>query len=147
MSDKDESEKYNKFILDQNLSESYEFLYDGNLNLGKIYNDGLTDLSGGQWQKIALLRMMYSSGNVKILDEPSAAMDPNNEKMFYEEFINNNKSQTLILISHRLAATKNSDLIFFIKDGTIAEEGTFDNLMNKNGLYRHFYDLQKEWYN
>lgn len=147
MSDKYDLVKYNHFLDSQNLSESYKFLYNDKLNIGKIFDDGISDLSGGQWQKIALLRMLFRDTNLKILDEPSAAMDPSNEKMFYEEFIKANKDKTVILISHRMAATKNSDVIFFLMGGSIVEEGDFEYLMKKRGHYQYFYDLQKEWYN
>lgn len=113
--------------------------------LGKIKEDGI-DLSGGEWQRIAMARAMISSAPVVILDEPTAALDPIYESQVYKEFKKINKNKTTILISHRLASTRIADVILVLKDGCIAEQGTHDELLKRNTLYAEMFNAQKSWY-
>ncbi len=98
-------------------------------NLGKIKNDGV-DLSGGQWQRIAMARGIVSPASIRILDEPTAALDP----------------ISTIFISHRLGSTKIADEIFVIGDGAIVESGSYEELMKRNGVYTKMYESQRSWY-
>ncbi|MGN9160834.1 ABC transporter ATP-binding protein [Clostridium sulfidigenes] len=114
-------------------------------NLGKIKNDGV-DLSGGQWQRIAMARGIVSPASIRILDEPTAALDPISESNVYEKFEEISRGQTTIFISHRLGSTKIADEIFVIGDGAIVESGSYEELMKKNGIYTKMYESQRSWY-
>ncbi|MBE6060905.1 MAG: ABC transporter ATP-binding protein [Clostridium sulfidigenes] len=114
-------------------------------NLGKIKNDGV-DLSGGQWQRIAMARGIVSPASIRILDEPTAALDPISESNVYEKFEEISRGQTTIFISHRLGSTKIADEIFVIGDGAIVESGSYEELMKKNGVYTKMYESQRSWY-
>lgn len=116
-----------------------------NMHLGKIRKDGV-DLSGGQWQRIAMARGVINSAPLKILDEPTAALDPVSESNIYKKFEQISKDRTTIFISHRLGSTQLADKIFVLDNGTIAEEGDHDTLMNLNGLYYDMYNKQRSWY-
>lgn len=111
--------------------------------LGKTHS-GSIDLSGGQWQRLAFSRAIISPAPIKILDEPTAALDPIAEAKIQFETISNNA--TLIFISHRLASAKTSDKIFVLENGTVAEEGSHEQLIQKNGLYAEMFESQRSWY-
>jgi ABC-type multidrug transport system fused ATPase/permease subunit len=113
--------------------------------LGKIHSDGV-DLSGGQWQRVAMARVLISSAYVQILDEPTASLDPINESKLYELFGQVSKNKTTIFISHRLGSTKLADKIFVLDNGSIIEEGTHNALIERNGVYSQMYNNQKRWY-
>jgi len=86
--------------------------------IGRIIKDSL-DLSGGQWQRIAMARTLVSNASLRILDEPTAALDPVSESRLYENFEKINHGKTTLLISHRLASTKLADVIYVIEDMVI----------------------------
>lgn len=115
------------------------------MNLGKLEEDGV-DLSGGQWQRIALARALISDAAFVILDEPTAAMDPIAESRMYESFYEVMKERGSIMISHRLASAKMADQIIVLKDGQICETGTHAALMEKQGAYCEMYRQQSAWY-
>lgn len=116
-----------------------------NTNLGKVKNDGL-DLSGGQWQRIAMARAVISKAELRILDEPTAALDPISESNVYEKFEEISKGGTTIFISHRLGSTKLADEIFVIENGAVIEKGSHEELINLNGEYASMYESQRSWY-
>ena len=114
--------------------------------LGHLSQKG-NDLSGGQWQKIALLRAVYRSNtNIMILDEPTAALDPLSEAELYRNFSEITGDRTTILISHRLGITKLVDRILVFDDGRIIEDGSHQELMEKRGHYYDMYQAQASWY-
>jgi ABC-type multidrug transport system fused ATPase/permease subunit len=119
--------------------------------ISKIKEDGV-DMSGGEWQKIAFARLMVNPAPLKILDEPTAALDPVSESKVYGQFTEivnqhkNNKAHITIFISHRLGSTKLADEIIVISEGKAAEIGTFDELMAKSGIYAEMFESQAEWY-
>lgn len=113
--------------------------------LGKIKNNGL-DISGGEWQRIAMARAIINPAPLRILDEPTAALDPISENKVYEKFEEISKGSTTIFISHRLGSTKLADEIFVIGNGSILEKGTHNELMNKAGIYAQMYESQRGWY-
>ena len=128
------------------LSDTVEKLEDGlDTVLGKVREDSL-DLSGGEWQKVALARCVLSQTQVKILDEPTSAMDPIYENEIYRRFQRISQGKTVLLISHRLASVKMAECIFVIAGGSVAEAGSHAELMEKNGLYRSMYEEQAKWY-
>lgn len=113
--------------------------------VGKLH-DNSVDLSGGQWQKIAMARALMSNSSIQILDEPTSALDPISESNLYEEFEKISRGKTTIFISHRLGAVKIADYIYVIHDGKVVESGTHLELINNNSLYKEMYDSQKNWY-
>lgn len=120
---------------------------DINLNtiLSKEFANGV-ELSGGQWQKIALARDIYSDAQVEFLDEPTAAIDAKSENEIYEHFLAKNKDKTIIFVTHRLSAVKYADKILFLQNGKVQGFDSHENLMKTNEDYRNMYNLQKEAY-
>lgn len=113
--------------------------------LGKVLKDG-QDVSGGEWQHIAMARSMFNPAPLRILDEPTAALDPIRESELYHKFEVISKGKTTIFISHRLGSIKLADWIFVIDDGYVKEQGTHEQLMKIRGLYEKMYDSQRGWY-
>jgi len=113
--------------------------------LGKIF-DGGADVSGGEWQKIAIARAVYKNCPFMILDEPTASLSPMTETKIYNKFAEISAGHTLLMISHRLGSTKLSETLLVLDGGKIAEEGTHDELMRQNGLYAEMFDSQRSWY-
>ena len=122
-----------------NLKYGYE------TRLGKLDEDSV-DLSGGQWQRVAMARALMNDAPLLILDEPTAALDPISESRLYEEFGEISRNRTTIFISHRLGSTKLSDHIFVLKDGGVREQGSHEKLMELQGIYANMYDTQRSWY-
>lgn len=114
-------------------------------SLGKIEEDGV-DLSGGQWQKIAIARGAVSDACVYILDEPSSSLDPISEKHLYELYNQIFESKTTILITHRLGNTKEQDEILVLEDGCLVEHGHHKVLMEKKSVYYNMFQKQRSWY-
>lgn len=114
--------------------------------LGHLSEKG-NNLSGGQWQKIALLRAVYrSSADIMILDEPTAALDPIAEAQLYRNFSQLTGQRTALLISHRLGITGLVDRILVFREGRIVEDGSHGELMAKRGHYYAMYQAQAKWY-
>jgi ABC transporter len=135
-----------KIVEEVGLKSTISKLNNGiNTVLGKFKKNSV-DVSGGEWQKIALARCGISNAPVQILDEPTSAMDPIYETMIYKKFKEISKGRTMILISHRLASVQMSDIIFVLENGTLVEEGTHFNLVRQGGVYEKMYKEQAKWY-
>lgn len=113
--------------------------------LGKEFPNG-TDLSGGQWQKIALARGFVRDASVIFLDEPTASLDAKTEKAVFEQFLSLAENKTAIVISHRLFITPLVDRIFVLEHGRLIEEGSHDQLMERDGVYASMYNTQAGMY-
>lgn len=113
--------------------------------LGKIAEDGV-DISGGEWQRVAIARIVMSNAPLKILDEPTATLDPISESSVYHHFEQVSKGKTTIFISHRLGSTKLADIIYVLSNGKIIESGCHSALLAENGLYSEMFNTQAEWY-
>lgn len=112
--------------------------------LGVWFDDGV-QLSGGQWQRIALSRAFLRHADCYILDEPSSSLDPVSEHEIFKRTLELTKNKISLFISHRLYnIRKVSSRIFVLKDGKLIEEGTHEELMHLNGHYKYLYDLQNE---
>ena len=107
---------------------------------------GGKELSGGQWQKIAIARGLFKTSELIILDEPTSALDPLLETEILQQFIEIAKDKTAIIISHRVGLCKLADRIIVMKDGQICEMGTHYDLIEKDGEYRRLYAAQEQWY-
>lgn len=112
--------------------------------LGRDF-DG-AELSGGQWQRVAIARGIYRSCGFIVLDEPTSAIDPLEETRLYKEFVNICEGKTAIVVTHRLGSVKIADCIVVMKDGVIVEHGTHADLIAQNGEYKRMYDMQSQWY-
>ena len=109
--------------------------------------EGGEELSGGEWQRIALARILWSDGDIFILDEPTANLDPMEEIRVFEIYQQLLMDKTVIYITHRLGFVKNVDEIIVLENGTIAEVGTHRELFSKkDSLYKKMYKEQKDWY-
>ena len=113
--------------------------------LGHRFEGGI-DLSGGEWQKIALARAYLRDAQIYVLDEPTAALDARSEMEVFERFSELTQGKMAILISHRFSTVKMADRIVVLKDGGIAEQGTHDQLVELKGLYANLFDLQASSY-
>lgn len=112
----------------------------------KEFSDDGLELSGGQQQKLALTRVIANSYPFIILDEPTSALDPIAEREIYQLMFQAVTDKTLLFISHRLATTRFVDRILVLKDGTIIEEGSHQQLMDAQGYYHYLYTLQENMY-
>lgn len=103
-------------------------------------------LSGGEKQKIAMARVFAGKGNIIVLDEPSAALDPIAEYTINRQIIESSQKKSVVLISHRLTATRMADHIIMLEDGEVIESGNHEELMKLNGKYAFMYKIQAEPY-
>ncbi len=113
--------------------------------VGRVLEGG-HDLSGGQWQRLALARLLYRDADVWILDEPTANLDPAAEARFFEELRVLAQHRIVIVISHRFCTVRSADQIAVLNDGRVCEHGTHDRLMALGGRYAHLFTLQAQSY-
>ncbi|MEV4263881.1 ABC transporter ATP-binding protein [Kribbella sp. NPDC049584] len=114
--------------------------------LSREYQDGV-DLSGGQWQRIALARALYAvetGAQVLILDEPTAALDVRAEADLYQRFLELTAGLTTVVISHRFSTVRRAERIVVLSDGGIVEDGSHDELLAADGRYAYMFRLQAE---
>lgn len=131
-------------------AEAWEFVKDlekqYKTHVGKTLVDEGTELSVGQWQKIALARAFFKDAQVLCLDEPTAAVDAKAEYKLFQKFEKLTKNKTTILISHRFSTVRMADKIVLIEKGKIKEQGTHVELLRKNGTYSKLFRMQAEGY-
>ncbi len=113
--------------------------------LGRWFDDG-HDLSGGQWQKVALGRAFMRDGEVLILDEPTSSLDAEAEAAVFERFKTLAAGKTALLVSHRFSTVRMADRILVLKNGRVEELGTHDELVAKAGTYARLFELQARGY-
>ena len=110
-----------------------------------VFSDGIL-LSGGQTQRLMLARALYKNGAFLILDEPTAALDPLAENDIYMKYNEMTAGKSAVFISHRLASTRFCDRILFLQNGSIAEEGTHESLLELGGEYAKLFEVQSRYY-
>jgi len=113
--------------------------------LGKRFKQG-KDLSGGQWQKIAIARAYMKDAEVLILDEPTSALDARAETEAFDRFIKLTEGKTAVIISHRFSTVRIADRIMVLKNGAVLEIGTHKELMENDKLYAELFNLQAQGY-
>ena len=110
-----------------------------------VLDDGI-ELSGGERQKVWMARAFYKEAPILILDEPTAALDPLAEQEIYEKYVQMSEGRTSLFISHRLASTRFCDRIWLMENGRITEQGSHEELMEKNGTYARLFEVQGKYY-
>ena len=113
--------------------------------VGRLFEGG-HDLSGGEWQRLALARIMYRNADVWILDEPTSSLDPEAEAAIFAELKENLKGRIGIVISHRFSTVRIADRIAVIDDGRVTELGTHDELLAAGNRYAQLFELQASGY-
>jgi ATP-binding cassette subfamily B protein len=131
-------EKSGLDISDSSFKDGYETM------LSREF-DGV-DLSGGQWQRVAIARGFYRDHDLIVLDEPTAAIDPYEETRIYNKFAQASKDKTAIIVTHRLGSVKLADRIIVMKDGQVVQIGTHEQLIHQEGEYARLYKAQEQWY-
>jgi ATP-binding cassette subfamily B protein len=123
----------------QQLPDKYE------QRLGRRFYKGV-DLSGGEWQKIALARAYMRDAQLLILDEPTASLDARAEYEVFQRFADLTRGKTAVLISHRFSTVRMADRILVLEKGELIELGSHEELLQKNGHYAELFHLQARGY-
>lgn len=139
--------RYEKLIEQVGLTNTINKLNMGsNATFGKQLFDESVELSGGEQQKLLLVRALYKNPSIIVLDEPTSGLDPIAEERLYEQYNELLTKKISIFITHRLSSTKFCNRIFFLKDGKISESGTHNELIEKGKDYSYMYGVQSELY-
>lgn len=112
--------------------------------IGKSF--GGIELSGGQWQKLAILRCFHTNGSLVILDEPTSAIDPKSEVELYNEFKKISENKLTFMVTHRLGSVNNTDRVLVFDQGQLVQNNTPNELKNTDGLFKDLWNLQANMY-
>ena len=146
------------FAAGQNQAKTERILHENNVDKDDkdVFPDGLdtmlsrefdgVELSGGQWQRVAIARGFYRDSHLIVLDEPTAAIDPIEESAIYKKFVEASRGKTAIVVTHRLGSARIAEKIIVMQEGEIAETGSHDELMQSGGEYARMYASQSDWY-
>jgi ATP-binding cassette subfamily B protein len=114
--------------------------------MSRTFDDSGSDLSGGEWQKVAIARAFYRDAGMLILDEPASSLDPEAEHALFRMFAELSHGKSAVLVSHRLANVTMCDRIVVLEGGRVVETGTHDQLMATGGRYARLFELQARSY-
>ena len=147
MADAFNAEKLDRVCIDNNLMKLVKKLPNGYKNyVGKTIDGTGFEPSGGEDQRIAIARACYHGGEIFILDEPTAALDPNAEYEIYTQFSKMITDKCAVLITHRLSAVQLADKVAVFDNGSVVEYGTHKELYEKGGIYTEMFDKQAQFY-
>lgn len=136
-----------KFIDEMGLSNRVTSLENGlDTELINIEDNKVEGFSGGETQKLSFIKSLMKDSDLLILDEPTSALDPIAEEKLYLKYKDFTKDKMAIFISHRITSTRFCDRIIYLDDKSIAEVGTYDELMNLGGKYKAMFDMQAKYY-
>ena len=145
ISDIDSENSIDRIINDSGIDLNERDYPDGIHTMLSREFDGV-DLSGGQWQRVAIARGLYREHSLIILDEPTSAIDPIEETRIYNKFMEVTKNKTAVLVTHRIGSARIADRIIVMENGEIIEMGSHEALIDKHGLYYKLLKLQSSWY-
>lgn len=136
-----------EFVEKLGLKDRIDGLTDGlQSEVIDVENNKIEGFSGGELQRILLIKSLMKESDILILDEPTAALDPISEEKLYNEYKDFSRDKISIFISHRITSTRFCDRIIYLENGEIAEYGTYEELMKLNGKYKKMFDLQAKYY-
>lgn len=144
----DDSDEIERVLRQSGVYEDIQPKLENGLDsfMTRKFDDKGTELSKGQWQKIALSRAYFKNAPIIIFDEPSAALDAEAEDRIFKNFESISDGKTGIMISHRISSARMSNKIIVLDGGKITEQGTHEELVSLNGLYAKLYNLQRKKY-
>jgi ABC-type multidrug transport system fused ATPase/permease subunit len=142
---KTDNKKLRSAIKNANAEFIYDLPHKENTRLTRYFDDS-TDLSGGQWQKVALARAFYKNAPLLIMDEPTSAIDARSEENIFTNLWKMQKDKSAIVISHRFSTVREADMILVLDKGRVIESGTHNQLMKNEGIYHELFTKQAKSY-
>ena len=112
----------------------------------RLFSDDGIDLSGGQWQQVAMARGLIGGKPIVVLDEPTSMMDPLREQRTFMRLLERLSGQTVIFVSHRMGFARFVDQVVVLDQGRIIQQGRHEELLRQPGRYRELYEAQAQWY-
>lgn len=142
----DQTEKIRQAVDRAGLGEFVDGLPAGlDTRLGKAFEDGI-DVSGGQWQRLAIARALFRDAPVVVLDEPSASLDPHAEAKLFDLLHEMCRDRIVVFVSHRFSTVRAADVVMVLEEGEVVEMGSHRELMTADGLYSEMFRLQADRY-
>ena len=141
---REDDKRLKQVIADVGLEELAQGIGGPDALLGREF--GGCELSGGEWQKVAIARGLFKDSGLIILDEPTSALDPLVEYDILTRFLELIQGKTSVIISHRVGICRAADKVVVMKDGRVVECGTHESLKNAGGEYSRIWTEQAKWY-
>jgi len=143
----DDDERVLRAYKSAEINVDIDSLKDGiDTYLGKTFDPDGLELSGGNWQKVAIAQAFFKNASLMLFDEPNAALDPDAERNLFEKMVELGHSKCVVYVTHRLSAATTASQILVINDGECVEMGTHSELIEKKGLYYDLFNKQAEFY-
>ena len=142
---REEEARFQKVTRAVGMQELLRGLGGPDAQLGREF--GGSELSGGEWQKVAIARGLFRDSSLMILDEPTSALDPLVEYEILTNFLKLIQGKTSVIISHRVGICRHADKVVVMKEGKVAECGTHEELRKAGGEYARIWGEQAKWYN